>query len=201
MGAAFDVMTAENFHAALKSATDSKHRALEQLSISRNLADGSITLDDYLSYLRAMHDFVGSVERWALPVVADLLPDAPRRIKAGWLASDLGRGPDGFTDLFPNAEWSQGFALGVFYVLEGSTLGGRYILSRLSQTGMIPKEKTRFFEGYGNASGAMWKQFLNVLSAYATNQQIHEEIIRGANFAFDTIKKHLAKVHENQGHR
>ena len=188
-----DPTLVEDFHAALKSATDSKHRELEGLPISQQLADGSISLHDYLGYLSAMHDFVGSVEQKALPVIGESLPDAGLRLKTDWLAQDLGKSAGDFSDLFDDFPWTEAFAMGVFYVLEGSTLGGRFIQARLAQTGHIPAEKMRFFQGYGNQSGAMWKKFLHSLSRFAgTSRQ--DQIIEGANFAFDTIKKHLGQI-------
>ena len=194
MSLSFDVMTADDFHAALKSATDPSHRALEQLAISRDLADGSISHENYLAYLSAMHDFVGSVERWAFPLFQGILPDLEARRKISWLASDLGKQPEDFNDLFVGSQWSQGFAMGVCYVVEGSTLGGRYILSKLHQTGQIPTSNMQFFEAYGNKSGAMWKHFLNSLSEFANTPARRNEIMKGAEFAFGAIKEHLGHI-------
>lgn len=194
MSLSVDVLTADNFHAALKSATDPSHRALEQLAISRALADGSISHEDYLAYLDAMHDFVGSVERWAFPLLKGTLPDIDARFKSTWLAADLEKKPDDFNDLFEGLQWSEGFAMGVSYVVEGSTLGGRYILSKLLESGRIPKHRMRFFEAYGNKSGAMWKHFLNSLSEFANTPGRRNEIMEGADFAFGAIKKHLGQI-------
>lgn len=47
-------------------------------------------------------------------------------------------------------------ALGAFYVLEGSTLGGRFLLPEVqTRLGDVP---TAFLTGYGARTGRMWKQ-------------------------------------------
>jgi heme oxygenase len=47
-------------------------------------------------------------------------------------------------------------ALGAFYVLEGSTLGGRFLLPQVRERlGDVP---TSFLVGYGDRTGRLWKQ-------------------------------------------
>ncbi|MDQ1671492.1 MAG: hypothetical protein QOC98_54 [Frankiaceae bacterium] len=47
-------------------------------------------------------------------------------------------------------------ALGAFYVLEGSTLGGRFLLPQVrDRLGDVP---TSFLVGYGDRTGRLWKQ-------------------------------------------
>ena len=182
-----------DFHTELKSATDLRHRELEQLDISRQLAGGTISPHNYRQYLLAMQDFVGSVEQKTGPLLQKIIPDFDARQKMGWLAEDL-QLCSAHRPLFDDTPWTEGFALGVFYVLEGSTLGGRFIQAKLKESGKIPAEKMRFFEGYGNRSGMMWKQFLAAMASFADTGEKRAQLTAGANFGFATIKEQLTQI-------
>jgi heme oxygenase len=69
--------------------------------------------------------------------------------------------PDTFgTTSFPHA-------LGSFYVMEGSTLGGRIILRHLETQGIdVPTGAMSFFAGYGTETGSMWRGFVAKLDAF-----------------------------------
>lgn len=50
--------------------------------------------------------------------------------------------------------------LGAMYVTEGATLGGRVIARQLErQLGLSGNQGYSFFSGYGDNTGAMWRQF------------------------------------------
>lgn len=53
-------------------------------------------------------------------------------------------------------------ALGMLYVLEGSTLGGRVILNALAARG-IEDHALSFLDAYGSDTGLRWREFLCVL--------------------------------------
>jgi len=53
-------------------------------------------------------------------------------------------------------------ALGVMYVLEGSTLGGRVILKTL-RSHRVSTDELHFLDPYGEDAGALWRTFLGVL--------------------------------------
>ena len=98
--------------------------------------------------------------------------DLVGRQKTGWIMADL-------LDLqhtqqtlrqLPDFEYLPRFgsypeALGVLYVLEGSTLGGRVILRRVGSTlGVRETWAGRFFNGYGNNTGLMWSRVIRLLN-------------------------------------
>jgi heme oxygenase len=58
---------------------------------------------------------------------------------------------------------SRAQALGMLYVLEGSTLGGRLILRMLAERG-INDPDLEFLDPYGPDAGLRWRSFLSVLS-------------------------------------
>jgi heme oxygenase len=77
-------------------------------------------------------------------------------------------------------------ALGALYVLEGSTLGGRAILSSLKRQG-ISLEGLSFLDPYGKDAGRCWRSFLQVLEREtASERSTMNECIAGAikTFAF-----------------
>ncbi len=186
-----DLQSVNSFPERLKAATNLLHRELESLEVSANLAAGILPEEQYLKYLEAMHDFAGSVEQKAFPLLEGRLDDLESRRKLHWLGKDLGRDPKSFNAIFDDSPWDEAFAFGVAYVLEGSTLGGRYIRAKLLEQGRIPEQKMNFFDGYGNKTGIMWKHFLNSISAFATTAERECGIMRGANFAFRSIREHL----------
>jgi heme oxygenase len=53
-------------------------------------------------------------------------------------------------------------ALGLLYVIEGSTLGGRLILKALARKGIIDPSLS-FLDPYGNDSARMWRAVLTVI--------------------------------------
>jgi heme oxygenase len=48
-----------------------------------------------------------------------------------------------------------------------------------------------YFSGYGNKTGSHWKTFLDALLQFETENNAGEEIIAGANFAFEAIHAHF----------
>ncbi len=50
--------------------------------------------------------------------------------------------------------------MGSLYVIEGSALGGRVIGPRLEKMlGLVPGRGADYFHGFGDATGAMWRDF------------------------------------------
>lgn len=75
-------------------------------------------------------------------------------------------------------------ALGSFYVVEGSTLGGRIILRELRTRGVADPELS-FLDPYGSASGRMWRSLLAVLEREGSRgPTCLESMCRGATRGF-----------------
>lgn len=75
-------------------------------------------------------------------------------------------------------------ALGMLYVIEGATLGGRIIRRELAARGIDPDDFA-FLDPYGNETGPMWKKFVRVAEREAgrTRKQ-REDACEGALKAF-----------------
>lgn len=182
-----------NFVDALRQATAESHSALESLPLSAKLVSPALTVDDYSTYLSLMGGIVTSLENDVVPMISEFVPDISSRFKSQLIASDLKQLNSAVTAQdFHFKPRSAAHAFGIFYVVEGSVLGGRYILQNVSATlGLSAESGASYFAGYGNATGAMWKKFVSELQRYAAETRQHEEIIAGAKYAFDHIYNHF----------
>jgi heme oxygenase (biliverdin-IX-beta and delta-forming) len=83
-------------------------------------------------------------------------------------------------------------ALGSLYVLEGSTLGGKFISRRLREIAgsWLPEAGLRYFDPYGDASGSRWRETLARLEAAPTAQW--PGIEAGAIATFEGLQGWLA---------
>lgn len=155
--------------AALREATAAQHADVETL-----LPPSWSTLgrDGYGAYLRRMAGFHLPLEERLLaahPWEALGLPDAAARPRAPLLRADLvALGIDAAalpqaTELPDVRELPR--ALGVLYVLEGSTLGGQVLAREVSRGAAgVP---TSFLSGAGEATGARWISFGQFAEALA----------------------------------
>jgi len=82
-------------------------------------------------------------------------------------------------------------ALGSFYVLEGSTLGGQLITRHLSSAHWLPAEGLSYFNPYGSRTGEMWRSFRRWLEIQARHQDAND-IVAGARATFVVLQKWLA---------
>ncbi|AWK05615.1 hypothetical protein HYN56_15765 [Flavobacterium crocinum] len=186
---------ASDFLHNLKTQTADSHQKLEELSVSKSIMSPDMKLEEYTHYLSLMHDVHNDTEAVIFPFFADLLEDLEQRRKKHLIEDDLlflNYKKADFAKIFHKQEMSVPFALGVLYVVEGSTLGGRFILKNVSKYPELSGEKgVSYFNGYGEKTGSFWKAFLSFLSEYEQKHECGEEIIEGAVFAFDSIYKHF----------
>lgn len=142
--------------AALREATGSAHARLdENLRLARDPSPADVRL-----HLQAMFSFLEPVEGelWAQPALSHLQPELRAR-KTRWLRADLERlgalPTASVPELsFPELPLRAPAGLGVAYVLEGSMLGGRVLARRPALAGL------RFFEGYGEDTGRLWRELV-----------------------------------------
>jgi len=154
---------------ALRDATGVHHRDVETLLPT---SWGTLGRDRYAAYLGRMAGF-------HLPLEARLferhdwtalgLPDAAARRRAPLLRADLAALAVDVATLpyateLPDVGDVAG-ALGVLYVLEGSTLGGQVLAREVSRGAIgVP---TSFLHGAGEAAGARWTAFCRFAEALA----------------------------------
>ena len=186
---------ADSFLQKLRLATSPMHQKLEESQLSKNLLKEDVTIEDYTTYLQRMKGVVTFCETNIFPAIANIIPDSEERIKLPLLEADLDyfeKNNEAGLNYSPFEIATPPYALGYLYVIEGSVLGGRVILKHLGPRLQISQEKGgSFFAGYKEDTSAKWKSFLQYFTHYAVNHHSGEEIIAGAQDAFETIHCHF----------
>ncbi|MBD3583800.1 biliverdin-producing heme oxygenase [Flavobacterium selenitireducens] len=185
-----------SFLEKLRSETAQAHTSLERVPVSGAILKTSVTNEQYAAYLRLMYDVVASLETDIHPKIAMVVTDLDQRQKAKDIEADLKQIgceiPVRSKAVF-EATGNVGFALGIAYVVEGSTLGGRVILKNIQAVlGHDENSGASYFAGYGNKTGSMWKSFLSQMTQYVSETSCEDDVIAGANYAFTTIHEHLS---------
>lgn len=180
----------------LKLDTQPEHVAIEQ---SVRFLDAGAPLSLYRDYLGQLLGFYEPIE----VLLADLcrgaeLLSVEQRKKAHLIAHDLrALGLDAAqiaglprcqAQELPQIAGLQQ-ALGCLYVLEGATLGGRYVHHRLSLLfpGVIGRSSS-FLRCYGSETRARWLEFGHALTRYAEDP---DQIVHSARATFRALHRWL----------
>ena len=168
---------------ALRDATRDRHAALDRSLLFVRTDE----VEPLIAYLGAMLGILEPTEAWlwSKPELAGLQPEK-RAQKAEWIRQDLIR--LGRVDDFPRAPTQPApypAALGVAYVLEGSTLGGRVLGRREPLRGL------RFFEGYGETTASFWRDLTERLEGEGRSEEGRRAIVAGACETFDSVRRWL----------
>lgn len=172
-------------------------RALHVLAEQHvRILDRDATLADYRDYLRAMYGFHAPIEEiFAGDTVLDHHGfTAHARRKAPLLLRDLRAlgdhvPPSWCTDLPDTSNVAR--RLGIAYVLEGSTLGGRYILAKLPPA--LRGTPSAFLAGYGSATGPNWKRFAVIAERLLVSRAAEDDAIIAAQETFEKLIEWLAR--------
>jgi heme oxygenase len=171
----------------IKEATKANHQVLEKKLIAKIKAIRS--KQDYGELLLIFYEFFGGLETILEERVELIrLPDYLNRRKTTALADDLKklgfRIPSIATgDTLPPINHHPE-ALGVLYVIEGSTLGGAIINKMIGrQLNDVNISEQSFFNGYGEKTEIMWQRFKLYLDLYLEPGE-KEVITRSANNTF-----------------
>lgn len=195
MSANLTSLSSSNFLVDLKSRTADSHKKLESLTVSALIISPDMKLSDYVHYLCLMHDVHKNTEDLIFPLIYNVIDDLNQRKKSHLIEDDLlylNHNKAVITPVFNTSEMTVPFALGVLYVIEGSTLGGRFILKNITTIpGLDNGQGTSYFNGYGEKTGSYWKSFLNFMDEYNQIYNCTETIIEGAIYAFDSIYNHF----------
>jgi heme oxygenase len=157
------------------------------------ILDREATEATYVRYLTKMYGFHVPLElafaRHAVLEAAGY--GASGRVKRSWLVHDLvalgaDAAPPMCTDI-PSLG-SVRRAIGVAYVIEGSTLGGRFILSKMKpRFGHLVGRATRFLEGYRENTGPRWMQFGALAERVLYDDVALDAAIAGARETFQRL--------------
>jgi len=184
----------------LKEFTRADHQHLEKLIISKikNIRNN----EDYVNILQLFYGYFGALEERIQKFISSLhLPDYTERRKARALEYDINT--LGGVTIAKAAENSLPRitnhleAFGALYVIEGSTLGGSHISKMVAQQLNADQFKGgfSFFNGYGEATPAMWETFKQTLNSQPANNADTDTICEAANDTFVKFKHWI----ENNG--
>jgi heme oxygenase len=157
------------------------------------ILDADATDATYARYLTRMYGFHVPLEAaFARHRVLEAVGfSAPERSKREWLSHDLAVmgvdvSPPLCTQLPILGDVRR--AIGVAYVIEGSTLGGRFILTKMkNRFPHLIGRATRFLEGYGEHTGLRWKQFGAIAERVLYDDIAIASAITGAREAFERL--------------
>jgi heme oxygenase len=198
LGSPIDIDFLDN----LKDQTAGAHKKLENLPVSKSILSPDMKIGDYCHYLSLMYDVHQSTQDVVFPLLEDIIFDLEERAKTNLIQHDLSFlnfNKNETTAVFENQKMSIPFALGILYVIEGSTLGGRYILKNIETIHGLDQQKgISYFTGYGNKTGSYWKNFLNTLVNYQQKNKCEDEIVEGAVYAFECIYNHFLNASKNE---
>ena len=172
--------------ARLKQETSQLHQQIEN---DLDLLRDDFTLEDYRRLLTRFYGYYSPWEERAAVTAPGLV--VPRR-KRGSLVMDLeylGMPREKILSLPPCDDLppldTAARVLGSMYVLEGATLGGQVLLRHMRSRFGLRQEGCAFFSGYGERTGAMWKQFGNILKDAPPHWS--PEIVSSAIATFESI--------------
>jgi heme oxygenase len=174
----------------LKEETADLHALAEQYV---RILDDDARISDYARYLRAMVGYHLPIEEMfaANAELERLGFEAQHRRKSHLLDRDL----EALGEARPFARCpvlpalaSLGRCVGAAYVIEGSTLGGRYILSRLpAELAAVRGRATFFLEGYGAETGARWRAFGAIVEQALADRAEEDAAVAGARATFSSL--------------
>ncbi|MCP2029691.1 heme oxygenase [Flavobacterium sp. HSC-32F16] len=197
-----NTLLSSDFLTDIKTKTADSHKKLESLSVSASILSPDMKIEDYAHYLSLMHDVHKNTEEIVYPILSDIIPDLEQRKKKHLIEEDLlflNHNKKASSVVFDRTEMSVPFALGVLYVIEGSSLGGRFILKNIVKNPTLSNDQgVSYFKGYGDKTGSYWKNFLNMLAEYEQNNNFANSIIEGAVYAFDSIYNHFGSIEKNE---
>lgn len=83
-------------------------------------------------------------------------------------------------------------AVGAAYVLEGSTLGGAFILARMRpRLGHLIGSASAFLEGYRADTGPMWRRFAALVGAVIVDAETSDAAVEAARATFRALTAFL----------
>lgn len=176
----------------LKSQTKELHDKVEASMNSNKIFDHTYTIEDYKNLLKQNALLIAKYEQAAIEVLDAELGtslELDKRVKANVMQSELAN-----LGLQYDASVKQDTtgisaakALGILYVIEGSTLGGNVIARALSKNEAFKEVTFNYFSFYKDQTGPMWTKFKTVLDEYVTSDEAKQECIDGANLAYGTL--------------
>lgn len=189
----------------LRLETRSDHDKLDHHPLMEVLMSPGLTLPHYqdllgkfLGFYQPLEPILGRFKHWSLLGI-----DLDERRKTPWLLQDLACLKVKAADfpLCSEPDWilDEASALGTFYVMEGSTLGGQVISRHVAaQLGLSREHGLAFFSSYGEAVGARWRETREALLRFAEQTASEDAMIHAAQRTFRALASWLDQENSSQ---
>lgn len=191
----------------LRESTASHHRRAEQHEFQREFVRGTLPRELYLRWLGQLVHIHTALESHLDRLVAGhprcktVFDDTRRKVDP--LQKDLAfLGAAADQPALPAASamvaWMDALAatqplalLGVFYVLEGSTNGSKFIARKVRPAYGLPDDGggTAYLDPYGDAQPARWREFKAAMDALQLSANEVEPLVAAARHTFDAIRE------------
>jgi heme oxygenase len=169
----------------------------ESVEAATDLEGRCATLEGYRDLLERTASYLAAIE----PVLAgfawdELGVDIAQRQRLALVARDLAvlgsDAPPAAQGVFTPRSLAE--AIGALYVLEGSTLGGRFIERKVAALlGLDATSGIAYFHGHGERTGAMWKDFKQRADAWCGDDESRYTVaLHGARETFASFGRVLA---------
>lgn len=189
----------ELFFKRLRQETAESHQQLEDNPLSKSILNPSVSVQDYRNYLAALFGVTIACEDQIFQNISHIVNDLPERYKSRLIIDDLlATGlSEAAIDALPVFQFefsSAAEALGIMYVLEGSTLGGKILYKHIHEVlGLTPENGASYFWGYGSQTGNLWKSFISSLTQFVDEEQKRDEVVASAKKTFTIIDNWLTQ--------
>jgi len=190
----------ELFFKRLRQETAESHQKLEDNPLSKAILSPSVSVKDYQTYLAALFGLTIACEDQVFPAISHVITDLPYRYKSRLIIDDLlATGlSEAEVDALPvyRFEFSTvAEALGIMYVLEGSTLGGKILYRHIHEVlGLVGENGASYFWGYGAQTGNLWKSFISSLTQFVDEYEERDGVIDSARKTFTIIDNWLGQT-------
>lgn len=176
---------------ALKAGTHDLHKRLERRLAGVKRFSELAAYTDHLSRLSA---YQAAAEAAWSPLLSAVLSDFPARRKAHLLARDV-MSVGGTISAWPEVPRFDGSyaVLGGFYVLEGASLGGQFLLLQVERhLGLNAEFGASYLASYGSNVRSMWARFGAELDAHCRSAAAIEVAVAAAQATFSSLEHCLS---------
>ena len=174
----------------LKENTSRYHTEAEIKFNSKKIFDQAFSINDYKNLLIAHYRLLASSENNLNNFLDQKLCEKLRYTKGKKLLN-LKKDLHDFNDFIIPVESqieinSKEEAIGVLYVIQGSSLGGNVIAKQLKRNPIFCNVNFHYFREEGEHIGSNWKNFVEVLNFNFTENQ-YNDILKGAIKAYQKL--------------
>jgi len=188
--------------ATLKESTGEAHKKAESTDLQRLMMQGQLEDRHFASYMAQLFHMHSAIEQLmgANAGAAALIRWTADQEHSLRLAQDLGdlgtsvdaqpllKATEAMVGTIKSLTAEDPIALiGLFYVLEGSMNGNRYIVRALRHMPGGDRCGFRYLDPYGEEQPAKWGAFREALDSFETTEAQSELVVRSAHAVFDGI--------------